>query len=113
MNTERNLRQTATWWATTPDGFGGDTFAAPIAIKCRWEDRNEVIPELAGLPATKEKISKAIVYVDRDMVIGDYLGLGDLTASANPTLVTGPLKVQAFNKVTDLRNVSVLRRAKL
>lgn len=113
MDTNRNLKQSVTWWAIAPDGFGGDTFAAPVVIKCRWEEKQEVIAELSGLPATKELMSKAVVFVDRDIKVGDYLCLGDKTPIANPTTVLGALKVQTYGFVTDLRNVSVLRKARL
>jgi hypothetical protein len=110
MDVNGKLVHTATWWATSPDGFGGDTFVAPVKIKCRWEDRYELI---AGVGATKELVSQAIVYVDRDISEGDYLCRDDQTTQSDPTTVVGAYKVQHYGVVTDLRNVQSLRRAML
>lgn len=110
MNIDRKLNQVGTWWSTTPNGYGGDNFGTPTKISMRWEDLQEVIPAAEG---TKEKISNAVVFVDRDISVGDYLCQGDHTIDSDPTLVDGALKVQHYGKVTDLRNVQSLRRAML
>lgn len=105
------LPQTLTWWAASGgDGFGGDLFAAPLAIKGRWEDRTE---KYIGQLDRRELISNAVVFVDRDVAVGDYLVQGDQTAQANPTLVAGAYKVQQFKRVSDIRNVETVKRAVL
>lgn len=100
-----------TWWRVTgPDGFGGDSFGTPVVIDGRWEDRQETF---YGALDRRELISKAVVYVDRDMSVGDYLCQGNQSAQPNPTLVVGALKVQRYDKMPDLRNLDVVRRAVL
>lgn len=96
------LNQTATWWSATSNGFGGYNFGLPIPIKCRWEESSELLPGTT-------KISKAVVYVDRDISVEDYLFLG--TSSSSTPDAVGALRVQEFKKVPDLRSLEALRKA--
>lgn len=97
-----------TWWAVTGgDGFGGDQVAAPVLIDGRWEDREE---KFVGLLDRREHVSNAIVIVDRDMALGDYLCLGDQTSQVDPSLATGAYKIQVYRKISDLRNLDYVRR---
>jgi len=105
----RGLKQDATWWAVTPDGYGGDTFGPAIAVKVRWEDRKEVY---YGQLDRRELISNAVVFVDRDVATGDWLYLGT-TDAGDPSLFAGAFKVQRFDKIPDLRNLNPMRRAVL
>lgn len=108
MRLDRNLKEKATWWAASSNGFGGSTFAAPVLIDCRWEDRQELIADVNGLGTF---ISNARVYVDRDVSIGDLLILGDSTSVSDPGTLARALKIRRFDKVTDLRSVNIVRRA--
>jgi hypothetical protein len=100
-----------TWWSTSAgDGYGGDQFATPVLIKGRWEDRQE---KYIGQLDRREAISQAIVFVDRDVAIGDYICLGNQVAQASPAVVTGAHKIQQFRRIPDLRNVETVRRAVL
>jgi hypothetical protein len=105
------LHQKATWWALIGgDGFGGDRFASPILVDCRWEDRSEVF---RGQIDRREMVSNAVIYLDIDVAAGDYLCQGDQTGQANPTTVTGAFKIQLYQKKPDLRSLDYLRRAVL
>lgn len=96
-----NLKQDATLWTAAPDGYGGYTYGSPTAIKCRWEDRTELIPGSV-------EMSKAVAFVSIDLSPEDYILLGTSVAS-NPTTV-GASRVRSFNKIPDLRNLNVLRK---
>ena len=99
------------WWRVTGgDGFGGDTFATPLLVDGRWEDRQETF---YGSLDRRELISKAIVFVDRDMGVGDFLYQGDKVSQSSPVALTGALKIQRYDKVPDLRSLDVVRRAVL
>jgi hypothetical protein len=98
------------WPVTAGDGYGGDVFGTAVLIKGRWEDRAE---KYIGQLDRRESISQAIVFVDRDIAVGDYLCRGDQTAQANPSTVPGALKVQQFKKIPDLRDLEYMRRAVL
>lgn len=105
------LRDTVTWWKTTGgSGFGGDSVATPIKLKAKWEEIQEVF---IGQIDRRELVSKAVVYVDMDMSVGDYLALGDFTDQANPGLVAGAYKIQRWEKAADLRNADHVRFAVL
>lgn len=78
----RNMYQDATYWGPgSPSGFGTVGWAAPVLIKCRWEDKNELF---IG-PEGQELRSTSVVYVDRELTERGYLALGDHTADATPT----------------------------
>ena|SRR5256885_6192849 len=110
MNYVGMLTQKATWWSVSPDGFGGDTFAAPVLLDCRWENRQETF---IGQIDRRELVSNAVVFLNQDVSVGDYLVEGDQTLQANPTGITGAFKIQRFDSIPDLRNLHKVRRAVL
>lgn len=70
----RNLNQDATYWAPAlNDGLGGATFAAPVPIRCRWQDVAELFRDARG----RELTSSAVVYADRELAVRGYLAPGD------------------------------------
>lgn len=103
----RRLNQQVTWWPVGNDGFGGDTFSAPVLVMAFWEDRQETY---VGSIDRRERVSKAIVFVDRAISVGDYLAQGDKTATSNPTLEPTADKVQRYQKFPDLRNLEALHK---
>lgn len=103
------LKQKATWWSVTPDSYGGDTFGVPQVLDCRWEGRQE---SFVGQIDRREMISNAMVFLDRDIAVGDYLFEGESLA-VDPTVLTGTFKVQRFDSIPDLRNLEKVRRAVL
>jgi hypothetical protein len=105
------LPHTVTWWRVTgPNGFGGDSVDSPVLIEGRWEERQETF---YGAIDRRELVSKAVVYVDRDMSVGDYLCLENKADQTDPTVVSGAMKIQRFDKMPDLRNLDAVRRAVL
>ena len=92
------LVQDATYWGTpAEDGYGKHTFAAPVAIKVRWDDVQEKFVNTAG----EEEISKAKVMVGQDMDLGGYLYLGT-SASTNPEDLDGAWPIKAFKKIPEI-----------
>lgn len=74
-----NLIEDLTYWP--PDAntaSGGSTFGAPVAIKGRWQDRQVLFRDAQG----RERVSEAVVYVDRELVTGGYLYRGVSSASS-------------------------------
>lgn len=106
----RKLNEQITWWAVAPDGYGGDLCASPIVIAGRWEDRQE---SYVGQIDRRELISKAIVYCDRAISVGDYLARGDASSNLDPTVIVGPEKVQRYEKFPDLRSLEAMHKAVL
>lgn len=93
--------QTAVYWSCpTNDGYGGFTFADPVEIPVRWEDRTEVITAGDG----SQYVSKAKILVTQDVDEGGYLYLGslsDLTEAqkTDPTRLPTAWKIRRFDKV--------------
>lgn len=101
--------QDATSWVSTPDGYGGHTFGSPTPIKCRWEDRTE---RFMSMLDRKEIVSNSIVYIDRNLKVGDYLFEGT-TVGADPTVISGAQQIKRFDKTPNLRNLLLVRKAYL
>ncbi len=62
------------------------------------------------LPTGEEVISDAIVFLNADVSVEDYLFEGESDA-ADPTGVEGAVQVRGFEKTPDLRNLDHLRKA--
>jgi hypothetical protein len=77
---ENTYAQTAVYWgAPTPDGYGGNTFAAPIEVVCRWEDKEQFLGSQVGGEVTGGlMLSRSIVFVKQDVDEEGYLYLGTL-----------------------------------
>ncbi len=102
----RNLKQTATYWASpTSDGRGGYTFDTAAAVSVRWEDKQIVSKDANG----KEFISEAIVYIDQDVDIGGFLYLGTSTET-NPKDQPGAYKIMNFRKTPNLAGTEFERK---
>jgi hypothetical protein len=103
----RDHPQDITYWAATPNGFGGNTFAAPVIVKGRWEDK-----QIMFFAPNKEEIqSKAVAYLEADVAIGDYIGPGDQTTFPVATSAPTAYPVMQFRKTPDNRFNSYERKA--
>lgn len=95
--------QTATYWSSpVQGGFGGLTFADPIVLDVRWEERVESFTTIEGT----EMRSKAVVHTMQSVDLGGYLALGDFEDVADPTTLTAALVIQRSDSVPDLRGLN-------
>ncbi len=102
---ERSRRQNATFWAVTGVSSSGDpSWAAPKAIKVRWEERSTVFTNASG----EEQLSGAVVYVGEDMNVGDSLLLGTSVA-ASPD--EDAREIQGFSQIPRLHGTTSEQRA--
>lgn len=107
-NFERNLRQTATFWAKTgTTTSGGSTFGAPQQLACRWEDIQEKIIDKYG----QEVISKARVFFASSIDLEGYL-LQGISNAADPRTVGGT-EIRNVKSVPDLRAIKTMYVAML
>lgn len=86
----RNMPQTVTYWA--PDGvddFGARTFAAPVEISGRWQNKRDLIRDADG----RQIASSAVVYVSQQVANRGYLYLGS-SAASDPTSVDGAREIR-------------------
>ena len=102
---KRLFPQKVTWWIRTgSDQYGASIFGTPKVIGARWEDKNMQYNDRQGNTAT----SSAIVYVDRDVEVGDYLMLGE--SESNDPLLVDAYEIKKYNKSPDIRNLTNSRK---
>lgn len=107
MDLAFKLRQDATYWAPTgTDTYGKTSFAAPVAVKVRWEDEMHVIVAKTG----KEYTSKSTVYCAQNFDLDGYLYLGT-SVVASPLEQVGAKEIQAMSRVPNLRALQTLYTA--
>jgi len=108
----RLCKQTAVYWGSPQDdGRGTFTYADPIEIQCRWEEKREVISMQGDDRKSREIVSKAQVWILQDVDEEGYLYLGTLDSSGaltsveeeNPEDVDGTYKILMFEKTPELR----------
>jgi hypothetical protein len=101
--------ETAIYWGTpTEDGYGGLTFADPVEIPCRWENKNEID---FGWKERHEILiqTKASVLVTQDLDLFGYLKLGSLNDFdsdediSNPLLIENAFQIYRFDKIPMVR----------
>lgn len=103
----RMLKEDVTRWPNTgSNGYGGFTFGTPIILKGRWEDKAELFRTLEN----EEEVSSAIVFLESDIVVGDYFARGDETATSDPTTLSTAFRSRNYHRTTDLRNLNALRK---
>ena len=101
------LRQKITYWKKTGvDGYNEESYAAPVTLKARWEDRSSVVLNNFGV----EVISMSRVYLAQDVIVDDYLMNGISTAT-DPRKINEAFRVLNFRKVPDLTATNFERRA--
>lgn len=102
----RNLREKATIWEVTGESvYDGIEVSAPTVINCRWEDKAVLFRLISG----EEVVSRAVVYVDRDVDIGTYIALGEYE-DLDPTQLNGAFRVRQTEKKNNLRTTEVERK---
>lgn len=105
----RNCKQTAVYWGTpVDDGYGGFTFAEPVEIKVRWEEKSEVFTDDKG----QEKLSLALVYSLQDVDKNGYIYLGELADFDStvdedaPETIEGAYPISRLDKSPSLGSIS-------
>lgn len=97
---KRLCKQDAVYWGNPQnDGYSDFTYDAAIEIKCRWEDKMQLITN----PEGNQQSSRSIVYCLQELDEEGWLYLGllaDLTAAqiANPKLIREASIIKKFEK---------------
>ena len=94
----------AVYWAPgAPDGFGGETYATPVDIKCRIQVRSHRPPAGSDNSFTTD----TIVYTDRAVGKGGWIWEGTVATLINvlPQQCTGALRIKdtAQSSTPDVR----------
>lgn len=102
--------QTVTYWAEAVlDGFGERTFSSPIALTGRWEARTDLKIDFEG----EIKPSKAVAYLQQDVVLGGFLAEGDQTGTADPTTLDTAYIIKTFEKIRSISGNELIRKVML
>jgi hypothetical protein len=84
-----------------------------VECDCRWDDETHVVVDDAG----EEVVAGSKVYIDRDVLKGGYLWLGeedDLDSNhSDPTIIAGARRIVGFGKNPNMRATEFLRTAHL
>lgn len=95
--------QEAWYWvddAAVPDGFGGFTYKAPEKIKCRWDDKIQLVRNQNG----EEVTSSAEILVIQDVKLGGTLQLLEDPEEEIPTEPTNGYTVLQVAKTPLFRS---------
>jgi hypothetical protein len=104
----RLCKQDAVYWGNPKnDGYSGFIYDAAVEIKCRWEDKVQLIVDKEG----NTQSSRALVYCLQELDEEGWLYLGkltDLTAAeiANPKLVRDASTIKKFEKSPALNSTT-------
>ena len=91
---------------TGADASGDSSFAAPVVIDVRWEERNVVFTNAEG----EEAAAAGVVFTKVDVDPGDMLFLGSST-TADPASVEGARRVEGVSKIPQLTGSEFERRS--
>jgi hypothetical protein len=95
----KRLKDKAVYWAPVPGGPGdGPGYAAPVQIKCRWEDRTQEIITEAGVTV---KIMSSVIS-DRKLEEQGVLWLGPITGLTSTTDPFAQPLAKRIEKITDV-----------
>ncbi len=105
--------QAAVWWSRSqvPDESGTFSFAAPVQIECRWEDKLMEVLDAQG----QKTLSSSTVYVDREMGVGDKLKFGSIDSETmdDPVEDREAFSIIRFEKLPDFSAEETLLTAYL
>jgi hypothetical protein len=98
--------QTAVYWGNPEnDGSGGFVFDEPVEIKCRWEDKTQVVNSSDG----SEVVSDSFILTNEDLDENGYLFLGtlddlDSDELTDPKSKTGARMILSKNKIPMIKS---------
>ena len=97
----QNFNQVLTYWGSpSRDGFGGSSYASPILLECRWEEKMTQFTTPVGVMKT----SKAEIFVNQPLDIGGFIILGDHTDQTLPGDVNA-FQIEQSMEIPNLRTI--------
>jgi hypothetical protein len=102
---QRQLSQKCVYWGSpAEDGEGGNTYASPVEIDCRWENMTQIVVDSKG----NEITSRALVFVEQDLDVEGRLYLGTLENLYDlPTLDSS---ASELNDPAKIENTFIIKR---
>ena len=104
------LKQKAVYWGSpVPNGYGGINYASPVEINCRWVDKQERFVGMNNI----EHVSKAVVVVDTNVVLGGRLALMELADLNSSQLPEDEVtyEIKGILKSPDYKGTIFMRKA--
>ena len=107
---EAGLIHQVTYWAVgAVDGFGKETFAAPVLLAGKWKDI--FIQRIQG--QTVSEPIKTEVDVAQEVKVGGYLALGNFTGTADPQSIEEAKIIQQVRTVYSVQGIEKIIKARL
>lgn len=114
----RRIHDATHWTRLSHDTHGRGTYDAPAAMKCRWDDAEEEFL----LPNGDKSVSRAVVYPETEVKIGDLLMRGGVSGDTVTTYAellamddsnpqwegAGVFTVRQTKKIDNLRGTKTL-----
>jgi hypothetical protein len=106
---EKVCVQTAVLWSFQgSDGYGGMSFSTPVEIKCRWEEKANLLEDKNGKQFTSKAeilIPQIYLFKEQDFL---YLGsLEDVANAANPLTVEKAFEVKVKESIPMIFSTTV------
>ena len=95
--------QEAWYWAddaAKPDGYGGYDYDTPEKVKCRWDDKTQMVTNQNG----EQVVSNAEILVIEDLKLGGILQRVDDPNEQTPETPTKGWKIVRIEKVPFFRS---------
>ncbi len=107
----RFSQQTVVYWQKTgSDSHGKPTYANPVELKVRFEDKQQEVI----MPDQRKVVSKGYYLTVNELVVGSIVYLGTLltwqalpTWPRIPTMNQGGFEIALSKSITDLRGINV------
>lgn len=100
----------ATYWEFTgEDGYGKNTYAAPVTLDTRWQDFSRQVIMLQDV----QHQSRAEVWVQQSLVDNSYMALGDHTGVSNPQDLDSAYLIKDIEEIPSIDGTTYIRKAYL
>ena len=105
---QNSMNHTITYWPPgAPSGFGpGKSFGAPVTVKARWEDSQEIFFDS---DTNRETRSESLVFTETDLSIGGYMFNG-VSTSTDPTSLPDAVEIRQKVKYPSFQGDIFLRK---
>ncbi len=105
-NYTRHMKQILTYWEfVSVDRFGKASFAAPVQLRCRWQDVAVLFKDAQG----QQRTSSAIIYPEYQLTLKGYVKKGT-DNSFEPVGLTGAYEILQHGDSPNLSGTITLNK---
>ena len=97
---DRHFQKVTVWIKAAGLSRSGEVlgFAAPVLVNARWDRETNLIRNSSG----EEAMAKNKISLTKPVGEGDYVFLGDATATADPVALKDAVKLKGVKRVTSV-----------